>query len=197
MIRTGNDQINTRTYWNYIYTTPAKELSYWTPARRFDEVVEYVKDGDKFIDLGCGVGIPGRTIKKERRGCEVWGVDISDEIIELNTKNDPFSHYYEGHIGALDFLPKKYFDVVFAGEVVEHMQRPEDLFTDAYRILKKGGRLIVTTPQNDRVTSPEHVWYFTEDDVKKFYHDAGFKNMKFVKLDDLDHLMVIFGVATK
>ena len=194
---TGNPQINSKVYWNYIYNTPAKEVAYWSDTGRFPAVVNEVKDGDKFIDFGCGVGIPGRTIMESRKGCEVWGTDISDDIIERNKKRDTDIQYFQGYVGYQDFLPSDYFDVVFAGEIIEHIDEPNKLFEEAYRVLKKGGILIVTTPKEDRVRSSEHVWYFEEEDVKKFYRDAGFNGPKLIDLDGMEYMVVFFALGEK
>jgi ubiquinone/menaquinone biosynthesis C-methylase UbiE len=143
------------------------------------------------------VSIPGRLIRKEKQGCEIWGTDISNEIIEKNKKDKDGTKYFQGTIGYQDFLPSDYFDVVFSGEVIEHMDDPNLLFKEAYRILKKGGKLLITTPLVTSVDSPEHVWYFTKDDVKKLYLDNGFKNVTFKDLPDMEYLMVIFSIGVK
>jgi ubiquinone/menaquinone biosynthesis C-methylase UbiE len=197
MIPTGNDNINSKVYWNYIYTTPAKLQEYWTTTNRFPRALTYIKDGDKVIDLGCGVGVLERLIKKEKKGCEIWGVDISNEAIKNDLDHDPDIKYQQGEIGNLSKLPEDYFDVVFSGEVIEHLDHPEDLFNDAQRILKKGGKLIVTTPQDKHVDSPEHVWYFTKDDVNTLFTTTGFTKPTYEDLPDLEHIIVFFAVGEK
>jgi ubiquinone/menaquinone biosynthesis C-methylase UbiE len=197
MIRTNNDQINTRQYWNHIYTTPARKVDYWSDTNRFPKALEYIKNGDKFIDLGCGVGVLGRLVLEKRKKCEVWGIDISDEIIEENKKELPQVKWEQGYVGTLDRLPKDYFDVVFSGETVEHLDNPADLFKDAYRILKKGGRLVITTPQDKAIDSPEHMWYFSREDIENLFSSAGFKKVEFVDLPDLEHIIVFFATALK
>jgi len=197
MKRTDELQINSRTYWNYIYTTPAKAVDYWTPTRRFVKALSYVNDGDKVIDIGCGVGVLTRMIQKERQGCEVWGTDISDEVIKNDLVDDPRTEYRVGFAGEQKDLPDEYFDVVFSGEVIEHMDLPETLFSEAYRILKPGGKLIITCPKDDNVRSPEHLWYFNKDDMVKFYKDAGFKEPEFIELDGTEYLVVFFCVGEK
>lgn len=194
---TGNPQINSRVYWNYIYNTPAKEEAYWSSNGRFPAVVHEVKDGDKFIDFGCGVGIPGKTILETRKDCEVWGTDISDDVIENNKKRDPDIKYFQGYVGYQDFLPNDYFDVVFAGEIIEHLDEPIKLFEEAYRVLKKGGKLIISTPREEAVSSPEHVWEFTEQDVEKLYFDSQFKSVLFKQLENTEHLVIIFSIGIK
>jgi len=197
MQRTNNPQINTKVYWNYIYTTPAKEEEYWTPTWRFFTLMNYIKDGDKFIDLGCGVGLPCKMLKKKRKGCEIWGVDISDQVIEANKKDDKSIHWKQGYVGSLTFLPSGYFDVVFSGEVIEHLDNPPDLFVEAHRILKKGGKLIITTPREDCIYSSEHLWYFNKADVQAFYDMAKFKDVEFIDLPDLERLKVFFTIGIK
>ena len=193
----GNEQINSKIYWNYIYTTPARAKEYWERTYRFFTLLEFVKDGERFIDLGCGVGVPAQLIREKRKDCEIWGVDISDEVINNNKKSDPKSKWFQGYVGGLDFLPLNYFDIVFAGEVIEHLDTPSFLFSDAYKILKEGGKLIITTPIENHISSPEHIWEFTKEDIIKFYKDAGFKNVQFRDLPDLEHLVVFFAIGEK
>jgi ubiquinone/menaquinone biosynthesis C-methylase UbiE len=197
MKSTGNSQINTRTYWNFIYTNKAKEVEYWSSSGRYEALLNEIKDNEKFIDIGCGVGIPGRLVLKERKGCEIWGVDISTEIIEKNKKEGTPIKYYSGYAGYNDFLPSNYFTSVFSGELIEHLDDPSVLFKEAYRILKKKGRLIISTPHDNAVTSPEHVWEFNNEDIIKFYTDAGFKNVEFRELKNMEHLVIIFAVGVK
>jgi len=197
MRATNNEQINTKVYWNYIYTTPAKYKDYWGRTHRFFTLMDYIKDGDKFIDLGCGVGVPGQMVNEKKKGCEIWGVDISDEVIKNSKKDAPYGKWFQGYVGGLDFLPKDYFDVCFSGEVIEHLDEPKDLFRDAFRILKKDGKLVITTPNEDLIHSQEHVWLFTKEDVENLFTSAGFKKVEFVSLPDIEYKMVIFAVGTK
>ena len=131
MQKTNNPQINTKQYWNQIYTTPAKLEEYWDDTARFPAFVKLVKNGDKVLDMGCGVSVPGKTILKEKSKCEVWGVDISDEIIELNKEEYPKGKWYQGYTGYCDFLPDDYFDIMFAGELIEHLDEPGVAFKEA------------------------------------------------------------------
>lgn len=194
---TNNLQVNSRVYWNHIYTTPAKEVEYWTDTARFPTALTYVKDGDSFLDLGCGVGVLCRMVAKQRKDCKIWGVDISDEVIEKNRSELPDVRWKQGYIGSLEFLPETYFDVVFCGETIEHLDDPAVLFADAYRALKPGGKLIITTPIEDHIDSPEHVWEFEKADIEKLYKDAGFGSVEFVDLPDTEYLVVFFAVGTK
>jgi ubiquinone/menaquinone biosynthesis C-methylase UbiE len=190
-------QTNTKVYWNDSYGNPTKASEYKASSERFEEAVKFIKEGDKFIDLGCGVATPARLLKKNNVKTEVWGVDISDVVIEQNKGDIPEGKWQQGYVGSLDFLPKNYFDVVFSGEVIEHLDDPADLFREAYSILKDGGKLIITTPIEDKIRSEEHVWSFDKEDMIKLFTDAGFKDLKFVELKDLEYTFIFFVVGTK
>jgi ubiquinone/menaquinone biosynthesis C-methylase UbiE len=199
MIRTRHDQINTKVYWNYVYSDFVKREEYdvhgtlINPARIGDVIV---KPTARFLDIGCGVGTLTKLVKKTYPEAEVWGVDISDKAIEDNKTENASIKYEQGYVGSLE-LPEDYFDVIFSGEVIEHLDEPTELFAEAYRFLKKGGTLIITTPIENHVDSSEHVWMFDKDDIKKFHSDAGFTDLKFHKLPDLEHMVVFYTTAKK
>lgn len=206
--------VNNRTYWNGIYSDDNKRAEYAAAGtssvvfhqgeyaavdktHRFERAVEEIKDGDKVADIGCGIGNFTKLLKKTHPKCEIWGTDISDKVIEANKKEDPDIKYFYQHIGHQTELPDNYFDVVFCGETIEHLDSPEILFQDAQRVLKKGGKLIITTPNEDHIKSNEHVWFYERADVKKLFEDNGFKDVQMVELPDIEHLFVIFGIGVK
>lgn len=206
--------INTRTHWNGVYGDDKKRDEYemagtssiamtgdhhmvLDKTHRFTRAVQEVRSGDKVLDIGCGVGNFTRLAKDRFPECEVWGVDISDEVIEANKKKRQDITYLYQHIGDLDQVPADYFDLVFCGETIEHLDHPNMLFQDALRVLKQGGKLIVTTPNEDHIKSEEHVWYFEKSDIIKLYADNGFTDAEFVELPDTEHLFVLFAVGVK
>lgn len=215
MRTTGNANINTRSYWNGIYGTVVKRAQYKSQGtnmpvkveegvyaygahtNRFLYALSQVKEGDKFLDIGCGVGVLTHEVHLIYPDAEVWGVDISDTAIKDNLKEDPDIHYIAGSVGQLEKIPNDYFDVVFAGEIIEHMNDPLDLVKDAYSKLKSGGIFIMTTPNTDHITSDEHTWIFEREDIEKLLKDGGFKSVEQIDLPDMEHLMVICTRAIK
>lgn len=205
--------INTKTYWNGVYGDEHKRSEYGSAGtadvvsnaqykmtdktKRFSRAVVESKSGDKVIDFGCGVGNFTTLVKKTYPDCEVWGTDISDAVIEANKQEFPGIKYIHQYIGSQTEVPNNYFDLVFCGETIEHLEKPELAFQDAYKALKTGGKLIITTPLRDSIISNEHVWLFEKDDVEKFYLENGFKDVKFIDLPDMEHLFVIFGIGIK
>lgn len=214
MKKTGNQNINTQTYWSGIYGTPQKRKHYamqgtaWDsdiggtgysirPTARFSKALEYIKNGDKVLDIGCGVGVFTKLVKDTYPKCDVWGVDISRKVIEDNLKEHEGINYKQSYIGNLKEIPSDYFDVVFSGETLEHLDDPNDLMKDGFSSLKSSGVFVLTTPFKDRIVSPEHTFEFDHDDVEKLFLDNGFKSVEFIDLPDMEHLLVIFAVARK
>lgn len=210
MRSTNLPNINFRSYWNNVYGDELKRAGYESQGtdtgiqvgslisrehhtERFNRAVAEVKKGDKVLDIGCGIGAFTRRAKQITS--EVWGVDISDAVIEANKREHKGIRYSQGYVGQLD-MPEDYFDVVFAGEILEHLDDPSVLIKEAYKFLRKGGKLVLTTPLEEAIKSGEHVWFFTKEDVEKLFTDAGF-SCEFVDLPDLEYAIVIFAIGIK
>ncbi len=91
----------------------------------------------KILDVGYSVGGIHQKFL-ERFGREnIYGVDIE-------TKRDT-AHYKRSTAEKIPFKAGT-FDSVFAGELIEHVESPAKFLAEAGRVLKKGGTLIITTP---------------------------------------------------
>lgn len=208
MQQTGNKNINTKEYWDEVYGSDIKRKGYaaqgthstcadeGTQTSRFERTLQEVKNGDKFLDIGCGVGLMTKLVKSKYPDCDVYGVDISQQVIEDNRKESPDISYAQGVVGKL-YYSNNFFDVIFSGETIEHLDDPKVFFKEAHQFLKPGGKLIITTPLMDNIQSPEHTWFYTQEDVEELYINAGFKQIQFIYLPNQEHLMVIYAIATK
>lgn len=196
MKRANPENINTREFWNEFYKDREGYKEITGNTSRFTQALPFIKNGDKVLDIGCGIGLFTELIYQKFPQSEVWGVDISDEAIEENLKANPNIKYEYGVVGELD-LPKSYFDVIFCGETIEHLDEPKILFEEAHKLLSPSGKLIITTPKDEEIQTPEHTWFFTQEDVESLYINNGYKNIKFEYLPGQEHLMIIFAVGEK
>jgi SAM-dependent methyltransferase len=102
----------------------------------------------KALDVGCGDGLflaeLDRRAGLSTRGWELHGVDYSRSIIEQGEHRG----YALRQGNVEEGLPydDETFDIVTAGEVIEHVYDPDRLAAEARRVLRPGGRLLVTTP---------------------------------------------------
>jgi SAM-dependent methyltransferase len=82
---------------------------------------------------------------------------------------------YEGDITSIP-APDAFFDVILCTEVLEHVPRPIDVLQEFARILKPGGKLIVTAPLGSFLHFEPHHYYggYTPHWYSKFLTETGF-----------------------
>lgn len=103
-----------------------------------------LKKDARFLDIGCGIGFFMEKLHKQNPKLDLYGVDYSEYNIKLAKKlNFKFEK-----CNIEDGLPykDKFFDIVYAAELIEHITNPDYLLEECYRILKPGGFIIITTP---------------------------------------------------
>ncbi len=100
------------------------------------------------LDAGCGVGYGSAELRKT--GASVTGADVSGEAITWAREHFGAQgiRFVEAPCESLPFEPES-FDLVTAFEVIEHLERWQELLTEANRVLKSGGVLLVSTPNRD------------------------------------------------
>jgi 2-polyprenyl-3-methyl-5-hydroxy-6-metoxy-1,4-benzoquinol methylase len=192
--------INSAKFWNTQYA-PQRRATYIEKNMmylKYDAVLNLLKNGEKVLDMGCGLGIMDTEIKEMYPKCDVWAFDYSGEVIDYLIAGRSDIHYQIAEIGKED-VPDD-FDVVICLDVVEHMTDATEAFKDAYNRLKTGGRFIVNTPDGDTkpyAASPEHMWLFTHEDIDKFYTDNGFNPPDYLYIPGKEGVLFMTAVGVK
>ena len=109
---------------------------------RVDIFRSFIGTGKKILDLGCR---DGSFTKFYTEGNEVVGADIDDVALDLCSKNLGIQ---TSHIDLNDIFPfeDESFDVVIAGELIEHIVIPEYFIREVHRVLRNPGIFCGTTP---------------------------------------------------
>ncbi|MCX6799398.1 MAG: class I SAM-dependent methyltransferase [Candidatus Diapherotrites archaeon] len=97
--------------------------------------VEYFRKNlrGKCLDLGCDFGRLHALIDKpEMVGLDIFNDNYMERVIRGNVLRMP--------------LRGESFDTIVAGELIEHMPEPERLLAECKRVLRKGGALLISTP---------------------------------------------------
>lgn len=126
-------------------------------------------EGGKLIDLGCLDSLIPVWAKRDWPQCEIWGLDQSQDAILALASAYPEINYTHGDVYDTT-LPTGYFDYVVAGELIEHLEHPEDFIKEAFRILRPGGVLALSTPKEEEkggVDEHAHLWSFSRHDIAK------------------------------
>jgi SAM-dependent methyltransferase len=128
--------------------------------------------GDTVLDIGCSQGIASIILGRE--GFTVTGIDIQPSRIDYavaDLENEPEDvrsrvQFLVGNGVHID-VDDDSIDTVLLGEVIEHLSVPERLLEEIRRVLKPGGRVVITTPFG---LSPNH-------DHKQTFYPAGVLSM--------------------
>ena len=101
-----------------------------------------LKPGQAVCDIGCGYGETARLFAS-RYGVSIEGVTISENQLRLAA-----AHSMPGvSISLCDWLqnsfPDRHFDCAYAIESTEHMGDKRRFFSEAFRVLRPGGHLVV------------------------------------------------------
>jgi len=112
----------------------------WDDTRFRQLILEYCDPGVTMLDVGAGAGI---VAQMNFRGevAKVCGIDPDPRVVE-----NPYLD--EGKVGYAEDIPfpDSTFDVVISDNVLEHLERPLEVFREVTRVLKPGGVFLVKTP---------------------------------------------------
>jgi 2-polyprenyl-6-hydroxyphenyl methylase/3-demethylubiquinone-9 3-methyltransferase len=103
------------------------------------------RPGARLLDLGCGGGLLAPHLPQ---GYTHVGVDLSETALAVAREHG----LDEGHPGDVADLPfdDASFDVVVAGEILEHVPDLPRAIREATRVLKPGGTLVLDTIADTR-----------------------------------------------
>ena len=101
----------------------------------------------RVLDVGCGSSL--FTAFDETFPFQIVAGDLSLDRIRKRKREFPLINWLVFDAARPPFLEES-FDGVFSGEILEHLPEPEAALREWSRVEKKGGTLIVTTPNRRR-----------------------------------------------
>jgi len=172
------------------------ERHWWYRARR-QVVAELIRrkvslpEGARLLEIGCGTG-HNLTMLGEFGSVDALEVDpIARGMAEKRLGRTVLS----SPLPALDGLPDDTYDMVAALDVVEHIPDDTAALEGIARVLKPGGKLLMTVPA--------HQWMWSAHDVvnhhQRRYSKGGFKRLvdkSPLQLDSIGYLnSLLFPLA--
>jgi SAM-dependent methyltransferase len=144
--------------------------------------------GRRVLDLGCR---DGALTSAYAEGNEVVGVDADREALAEAEKLGIETRWADLD-EPLPFEDAS-FDVVVAGELLEHLRDPGRLVSEALRVLRPGGVLVASVPNAYRLKNrvrflvgrkpeddPTHLQMFSADDVRGLLHSFDEPQLHFI-----------------
>jgi 2-polyprenyl-3-methyl-5-hydroxy-6-metoxy-1,4-benzoquinol methylase len=133
--------------------------------------------GKKWLDAGCGTGSLARSLSEH--GCIVEGVDAAPAMVQLAIESARVTPYSDRMtfqlIETLERLPfpEGSFDGILCSSVIEYLDRPKICLEELSRVLKPGGKILISIPNT-------HSLYRRLEKVV-FYLSKNFLNRPFPK----------------
>ena len=147
----------------------------------------FPKNAARVLDVGCNTGRGGEILKQLNDHLVISGIDVVRDRLD----KIPEGIYENSILGSCTDIPyeDETFDVIVAGELIEHIY-PCDvdrMIFETFRILKIGGRILMTTPNPDylihrvkrqRILGGAHVSEHHRDALRMKLQRAGFSGIK-------------------
>ena len=130
----------------------AEHLSEYDTSRRVAVLVDkFLGDlrGQKVLDVGCGLGFFSRALHE--RGGTVTATDIGQKLLDHVRRTVGCECVRVDALNLVEHFGPAVFDVVLSSECIEHTPSPARALQEMTRVLKPGGLLAVSTPNQ--------VWY--------------------------------------
>jgi SAM-dependent methyltransferase len=103
----------------------------------------------RLLDIGCGRGLRLRAF--QRRGFEVVGADLQDEVVDYVRRELGIAAVSSDVEGLLRHFSRSSFDIVTAFFVLEHVTSVDVVLDRAFRLLVPGGWFVGAIPFIDSV----------------------------------------------
>jgi len=161
MERIKEENLNTPEYWDK-YNQPT-----WLNADRrrgkvkYNTVIENIPSNKKVLDVGClGGNFREYLLEKGVPIKEFYGLDFSPLSIKTARERFPDDKWLLNNCYNIE-LSDNSIDVVVAMEVLEHLEKPQDFLSEAFRVLVHGGLILVTVPRRNSFKDRSHVWSYS------------------------------------
>ncbi len=164
----------------------------WDEMRKgfFSEVVREkaykvagIRSGELAVDVGAGTGFLTEGLLKS--GLKVIAVDQSEAMLDEMKKKFEVFQAVEYRTGESENLPieDKTVDYVFSNMYLHHVKSPLNAIKEMVRVLKPGGKLIITDLDEHRFEflrkeQHDHWMGFRREDIEKWFIEAGLSQVK-------------------
>lgn len=163
---------------------------------RVEKASRLVPYCNTLLDVGCGTGIIAHFIKGKVK--KVYGIDISKKDLEKAKERGIITTAVDFNSKSFPFKTN-FFDSITCLDVIEHVLDPRVVLKEMYRVLKKDGILILSTPNirfsnhiydlaikgifpktsiDESFYDGGHVHFFTYKDMTELLKNAGFKDIQ-------------------
>lgn len=137
------------------------------------------EDGLKVLDGGCGEGHLLYMLNQKNSNNQYYGIDLTKEALDKAKQRVPKAELRLADLSKIDF-PDNYFDFITCTETIEHVDAYQEVLAEFKRILKPGGFLVITFPNEvlwtlsrlvlgrKPIRVVDHINFFTPKKIMKY-----------------------------
>ncbi len=156
--------------------------------------------GQKVLDIGAGSGKFVRYLRNNQ--IEACGIEPAQALYRRFLADEPFFFPVTIEEFSKD-PPADKFNIIFARDVIEHVDRPDLFLKCASSVLSPGGKLVVTTPDAGSFTArvlgkrwhhynKYHFSYFSRKTITAIAGECGFHEIGFLRIPHFNPVGYIF-----
>lgn len=147
----------------------------------------------KALVFGAGTGTFARQLIAENLASSVTCADILPRPEDLPSS----AEWIQADLNEMLDAPSGSFDTIISIEVIEHLENPRAVFRELHRLLRHGGSVVLTTPNQESLRSiaslavgrhfaallgssyPAHITALLEKDFERICVETGFEKPLF------------------
>lgn len=159
------------------------------PNTSWQKTFQLIPAKSTVLDIGCSTGTFGERLIKEKQ-CTVDGIEIDER--DLKAARQKLRKVYNIQIETEDIKVDDKYDIVFFGDVIEHLARPAQALNKVHALLKPGGRLVFSIPNITHMSvrlmlmsgkikygrtgllDETHLHFYSQEEVYRVLNEAGF-----------------------
>ncbi len=167
---------------DYFASSPPVQADIWQRLRMAAVQKLEIRDGMHIVDVGSGGGWFSKLMQSYR--VDVLSIDLSLNNLKRITGDNQST---TGIMATASHLPvaADSVDAVIASEVIEHLNNPAPAIREFLRIVKPGGRVVITTPYKEDIKmhlcihcnkltpANAHLHSFDEEKLTDFFSRGG------------------------
>lgn len=160
----------------------------------FEQVLTQLDLKGEILDFGAGRG----NLTKRLLGLENFSRITAIDMMQRPTEIDESIKWICWDLNEAINIPAESFDVIVSAEVIEHLENPRSVAREWFRLLRPGGTLIFSTPNNESwralialllqghfvyfgdTSYPAHITALLRKDIERILVEAGFSSPAFV-----------------
>lgn len=180
--------------------------------RRLAFLMESAEPGQRVLDVGCGEGAFAAELAGA--GAEVVGLDVAEEPLRRARARHPgLDLRLLAGEGRWD-LPDSSFDLVWAGEVIEHVLDTAGWLSELRRVLRSGGELVLSTPTLGRRELlraalsgrafaerfdplADHLRFYSDPTLRRLLEEFGFQEIEISRASGSPGLLLCRAVRSR